>query len=168
MDVVIAYLTQRLQHTFASHPPSSVLILWWPSNSPNQQKTFVTRQMGEAPHPLESQLLKTLHASLVLYSYDSEQDLLQFELQGKTLKGSWNDHTLKRAVATELGIPYQAGGTAKPPNNPQQVSDLFHVWSRKAFAGIKKTDIDLLLLNDKKDIRALVEVKRSAKKPVGE
>jgi len=167
MDAVIAYLTLRLKHTFTSNPPSSALILWWPSNSPNQQKAFVTRQIGEVPQALESQILKTLGAPLVLYSYDSDLDLLQFKLKGKTLKGSWNDHTLEHEVAMELGIPYQTGGTKKPPNNPQQVRDLFHIWSRKAFAGIRKTDIDLLLLNDKEKMRALVEVKRSAKVPVG-
>ncbi len=168
MDVIIAYLTQRLKNAFASRPPSSALILWWPNNSPNRQEAFITRQVGETPHRLESYLLEALQAPLVLYSYDSGQDLLQFNLRGKTLKGSWSDYALEEAVAKELGIPYRGGGTRKPPNNPQQVSDLFHLWSRKAFAEIQKTDIDLLLFNDKNDIRALIEVKRSAKRRVGE
>jgi len=169
MDRVITYLTEQLKkHTFFSCPPSSALILWWPSDSPEQHKTFVTRRSGEAPHPLEGLLLKTLHAPLVIYSYDEERDLLQFELQGKTLRGSWDDDTLARELAKELGLPYQAGGTRKAANDPKQVKDHFHVWSREAFAGIKKTDIDLLLLDDNNRIRALVEVKRSSRRKVGE
>ncbi|GGN05643.1 hypothetical protein GCM10007092_20530 [Thermus composti] len=84
------------------------------------------------------------------------------------LEGRWDDPFLEKEVAAELGIPYHPGGTGKPPNDLQQVRDLFHVWSRKAFAGIKKTDVDLVLLSDKNDARVLVEVKRSAKKKVGE
>lgn len=167
MDAIINYLSRHLKNAFVSHPPSSTSILLWPNASLNQQQAIVTRQKGQIKHPHEDRIIKILDAPLIIYHYDHKSDLLEFRMKEQTFSGGWQDPNLRRVVAGALGIPYQPGGTMKAPNNSQQVIDLFHVWSREAFAGIQKTDIDLLLLDNQR-ICTLIEVKRSAKIPVGQ
>jgi hypothetical protein len=167
VDALVAHLSKELKSSFFSSPPSSALILLWPTASLHQQRAIVTREDGKVGHPHEDQVTKILGAPLVLYSYDGKNNFLEFKIRGEVFRGHWSDKSLGREVAAALGIPYQAGRTMKAANNPQQVTDLFHVWSRASFAGIQKTDIDFLLLDDR-GIRALIEVKRSAKVPVGE
>jgi len=105
MDAIIAYLTQKLKNTFYSHPPSSALILWWPTSSLDQQGTFISRKMDAPPHPLEDCLRETLRASLVLYSYDSEKDLLRFDIEEKCLREDWMILFLKRRLRRNWEYP---------------------------------------------------------------
>lgn len=172
MDAVLNYLEQKLQGVFVSKTPSSVLVVWWPTQQTEasvKYGSFITRGMNQGPHRLEDKVLHAFQSSLVKYSYDRKDDNFCLCIGEQNLQGTWNDEKMMQQAASLLNIEYKPGGTSKPPNNYQQVNDIFHIWSRAAFGGIQKTDVDLVLFDDdSQHVKAIVEVKRSAKIKVGE
>jgi hypothetical protein len=95
--------------------------------------------------------------------YNNEVSL--FAIDGE----SCNEEQAAALLAGKLGIR-RGRHPAKRANDPKQINDVFHRWSREVFDGItvRKADIDALLLNETgDDIAAIIEIKRSAKKPLG-
>lgn len=173
MDAFKSYFLENYPHIFVSEAPYPALLLWSSSSSlPRITGMSMVEQDGIGsgqgiPSGTILALLKGLCSAKVpivniLYS----KDLSYLKIDGKRLSPEDSAENISQLFKVPRGK-----NPVKPPNDPKQIKDAFHIWSRDAFDGTnaKKTDIDIIALDKKhKNIIGFVEIKRSSKIPVGE
>lgn len=172
MESFTRYLNSQPTYTgqlFYSNPPSTALLLW---STPTILPTilgisFVTKhntpyQSGYDKDQMKELLLakiNTIPILDILYDFDTSRLIIDGV-----------EYSLKEGATAISESFHVALGTApsKTPNNPNMISDPFHVWSREAFDGVqtRKADVDLIVLHNNALLN-VVEIKRSDKRAVG-
>lgn len=176
MDAFLHFLSQTRKfgtRLFVSQAPGPVFLLW--CDFANGRRiagiTLVRQESGTASTEdvsykcilaiLKTKLPERFPVLEVVYNHN----VSAFNIDGQNC----NNEEAAMLLAAKLGIRL-GSNPAKRPNDPEQINDVFHRWSRDVFDGIsvRKADIDAILLNEKRDaIDAIIEIKRSARKPVG-
>lgn len=175
MDAFLHFLLQTPKYgsrLFISQAPGPVLLLWCDfANGRRLAGLTLVRNENETALPgisyttllpvLKTRLPHPFPVMEVVYNADATA----FIIDGKP----HNSGEAAGLLAVRLGIRLGAK-CAKRANDPAQINDVFHRWSREVFDGVavRKADIDAILLNEKGNaIEAIIEIKRSAKDPVG-
>lgn len=176
MDAFLHFLLQTNKwgnRLFVSEAPGPVFLIW--AAFENERKiagiTLVKRENrttegGVDYRTVLSIIRKALQGRLPVLEIIYNDDVTSFEVDGE----QYDNEQAARLIAGKLGIRLGSKG-AKRPNDPGAIRDPFHVWSREVFDGImvRKADIDALLLTETGDaISAIIEIKRSAKNPIGQ
>lgn len=155
---------------FVSDPPREVILIWADSNDlPELAGATVVYSQSRGHDPVLKCLRKfqeiASKTGLTMIVVQYSADVRRFLVEDKEFENEEFAHFL----ADNLGI--KLGSTpAKRPNNPERISDPFHVWSRLVFDGasVKKVDLDALVFSeDRERVEFLLEIKRSAKIAVG-
>lgn len=160
---------------FVSNPPSAALLIW--SNSeflPNVSGITIVEKFnsnndsGIPTARLISILKRQLYNTVpfVHIQYDEQMEFMLVNDEKMGLEDAAN--RISSAFSISIGR-----NAAKAPNNPAQIRDPFHLWSREAFDGhsVFKTDIDILTTKIEakvEKIKTIIEVKRSNKVKVGQ
>jgi hypothetical protein len=175
MDAFLSYLIDKgkiKDRLFVSNPPYPALLVW--SDFTNLQKvsgiTLVHMENSVTEFSLDYKIILSIiknrisHLVPVLDILYSD-DINRFIIEDKTFSNKEAANYISETLKIKLGK-----NPAKKPNNPKQINDPFHIWSRDVFDGIsvRKIDIDAVIVNEKRDkITTIIEVKRSAKIKVG-
>jgi hypothetical protein len=176
MDAFLHFLSQTRRYgsrLFISQSPGPAFLLWCDFANGRRMAglTLVRQKNGNTSTEdisctcilpvLKARLPRQFPVLDVVYNSDATA----FIIDGKDC----NKEEAAKLLAGKLGLRL-GRAPAKRPNDPEQINDVFHQWSREVFDGIsvRKADIDAILLNENKDaIEALIEIKRSAKNPIG-
>ena len=172
MDAFKSYFLQNYPHTFISEDPHPALLLWSNTSSlPRITGISIVEQDGIGsgqgiPSGTILAVLKSLcGAQVPIASILYAQDLSYLKIDGKRFSPEDSAENISQIFKVPRGK-----NPVKPPNDPKQIKDAFHIWSRGAFDGTnaKKTDVDIIALDTKhKTIIGFVEIKRSSKISVG-
>ena len=173
MDAFLQYLEASPAYRgrlLISQPPKDVVLAWARMGQTLELAgVTIVSEIGQSA-PANAAHLKALSDALSakgvkVLSVQYARDLSKFIVDGNEMSAP--DAAV--AIGTELRIKLGANA-AKKPNDPGQVSDPFHVWSRDVFDGIavRKTDIDAFVF-DAGGTRAgtMLEIKRSNRVAVG-
>ncbi|MBY0596488.1 hypothetical protein [Bacillus bingmayongensis] len=157
---------------FISNPPGPALLLWSNSNSlPNITGVSLVKSINSStsigvPSQIVSALLKQqLNTQINFLDIEYDPNLNGMVIDGQNYSMSDAAGYISKTFNVGLG-----NSNPKRPNNLSMINDPFHLWSRSVFSGtsVMKIDIDLLMLNQTMNqITSIVEIKRSARSPVG-
>lgn len=157
---------------FVCDAPGPVFLVW--ANFVGLPKiagvTVVIKQGHEKDNNIDYQpiiniLRNKLGQKLPVLKVVYNEDVSVFTINGEEM----DNLSAARAISESLKIGL-GKNPAKRPNDPSQIKDPFHIWSREVFDGIsvRKFDIDAFILSqDHQEIVAIVEIKRSAKVGLG-
>lgn len=171
MDAFKEYLISNYPNVFISEDPFATILIW--SNQSEMPKitgvSLVEQEGFVSSKGVNGQLLINLLRNAITPTpflhivYPRDMTYIYINDRKYTLDSG------AKLIATTFRV--QLGfDPAKTPNDPTQIRDAFHIWSRNAFDGIKvkKTDIDAIILNTQLTrFCSILEVKRSAKIKVG-
>lgn len=155
---------------FVSDPPGPALLLWTNSDFiPNISGISIVQQEGkDSEVGLKSstlfEILKSrIYGTVPIIRVQYPPDFSYLVIEGVKYSVMEAASHISELFHLKLGAT-----PAKAQNDANQISDLFHKWSRTAFDGaaVFKTDIDFLIVRDN-TVTAIGEVKRSAKVKVG-
>jgi hypothetical protein len=149
---------------FVSNPPNAALLIWTNRDFlPNISGVAIVeqenqiQQIGISSGDLTDILTKQLYGTVPVLHIVYKADMTSMHINGTFYNLVDAASRIADSFHITLGV-----APAKAPNNANQISDPFHIWSRDAFDGrtVMKTDIDFLLIRAGK-ISSVWEVKRS-------
>lgn len=175
MDAFLKYLSQCPKYKdrlFVSEPPNSVILAWSSfQDIPKISGVTIVKQIGSASFGTLNidkiiEILKNAcKNSIPLLFIEYSQDISNFIINGTRMANKNAAEYISNELKINLG-----SNPAKRPNDPSQINDPFHVWSRLVFDGVsvRKIDIDAIILSPELDkINSFIEIKRSNKNPIG-
>lgn len=164
----VPLLTNRI---FISTPPNSALLIWSNDNIMPRITgvSFVTsigaNNFEGINHNLVSAIIQRYLVGVPILEILYDPRMTFMDINGTR----YNLIDAATIISQTFGIDI-GRQPAKIPNNPLQIKDPFHVWSRNAFDGatVAKTEINAIITNPQIDaISSLVAVKRSSRVAVG-
>lgn len=173
MDAFLRYLStkDRLKgRLFISESPGLVMLVWADFTQLPKLSgiTFVHQNTVRIERDAYAHLIDVLrrkNSSLPIHDIVYQTDLAIFIIDGVEYTNEQAALFLSESLHLAIGEK-----VAKKPNNPEQVLDPFHVWSRLVFDGVnvRKVDLDAIILTeDRNDIKSIIEIKRSRKVGIG-
>ena len=164
--------TKLKDRLFISNPPSAAILIWTNRESLPKITGVSIVEMENSQYSsgvqieLVTEILKRKLDSISSFKHIIyNKELAYFIINNKKMSIKEAAENISQDFKLKLGA-----SPAKVPNDVKQINDPFHIWSRNAFDGftVMKTDIDILTIeNDGKNIKSLIEIKRSKKVPVG-